>query len=1442
MYLSQQSGTEIMIEKVRVGLNSVRLKGVYAEDHRGEVMVDAHTINIGIKYWNLSKKSFSLGEVKLDSTYLNLTRYAGDDRINLAHVIDFFEGSQGDSSGSIHIPLSLKCNSIILNDFHFRLLDEEKKRSTESIDYADMDISDIDLIIKNFSLLDDSINADIVNLSAREKSGFHLKSFKGVCIVTPRGFSVRDMDLMTNNSRIFMDVVFDYTEFPAFKDFIAKVRMTADIRSSRVNLSDIGYFAEALKIMDEEIKIEGSFDGYVEDYSLEEFKFSHGKATKFYGDIWMKGLPDIKKMRSGLDIQYLFSNKHDLESFALPIEGTFIEMPEQLVSLGDFKLTGKFEGRYNDFQADAYLRTDIGELKSDLIVRVNRETKKVMYEGNLDAMSFDLGTFLEISELGNLSMSFEIQGSGINMDDLDLYAAGWIDTIRYSGIDYHQIVIGGDLKQRQFNGRIFLDDDLIKMEFNGLIDFNKAKPELDFTAIVRNAMLSRMNLIERPLDAYLATRADINLEIASLDNWSGVIAFDSTIYFEDGQEYIIDSLKISGGLFPEKDDFIIAECDYFDASVMGEYALTSLYPSFSQLILSIVYDSIGLLENIPQSTRYEFQFKSKNTEDLTNLFVPSLIVPDGSQIMAEVDVEKMELEIEATSPFTQYIGMDILNWRFNASKNENSNALNFSFNSDKLKFRDADPGRDIPELGMDSIIIAGTLQDTRLSWDINWDKKEILEANYGQIAGFYDFITFKEFEFGISHMNVLVNGEKWTMNPENSILLDDQSISVENVHIYSDNQDLKVSGRATDKASDTIHMQFRDWDLQNFAPLITLPMINLDGVLSGRLDIAGIYSTPTVLSDLRIIDVTLNEIYLGEFEASSGWIPGDSSFRFSARIMEQGNLSEYETLDLAGNYYPFRKNDHLKFDFSLSNLNVKVAEPFLEGILSDLNGYLSGDLKLNGSVEKPVLSGAVKLMRTEFLVDYTNVKYSLTQDIYFDENIIFFENAPAYDELGNAINTSLKFTHKYFKDWTMQLDLEPDQALGLNTNQYMNDIFYGTAYASGAVNIYGPLNNLSMDIQVSPDRGTVVTIPISQTVDVSQSDFIIFKGQEDTGLSSLADYMVEVEGLDLNLGLDMNPNADIQIFLPGNLGSIKANGRGQINMGIDSRGYLGMSGDYIISRGNFKFTFEQLLSKRFELVSGSSIRWIKNIYDARARISALYRLKTTLSGLGLSLPQGSENQRVTVNLYIHLSENLFDPNIRFRIEFPYLEETVKSNVYAVLDTTDNAMMNQQALSLLVLNSFSAPGYATSTSPINSYSIIANQLSAMLSKISNDFDIGVNYIPGDDVSREEVEVALSTQLFDNRLIIDGNIDVPTSNESSSSQSSSDIVGEVNIEYKLTPDGRFRVRAFNRANNLNALEEYAPYTQGIGFFYRKEFDNLGELIVRKKKKRSEGKSGE
>jgi len=268
------------------------------------------------------------------------------------------------------------------------------------------------------------------------------------------------------------------------------------------------------------------------------------------------------------------------------------------------------------------------------------------------------------------------------------------------------------------------------------------------------------------------------------------------------------------------------------------------------------------------------------------------------------------------------------------------------------------------------------------------------------------------------------------------------------------------------------------------------------------------------------------------------------------------------------------------------------------------------------------------------------------------------------------------------------------------------------------------------------------------------------------------------------------------------------------------------------------------VNKSFRIDKGSSIKWRGSMDDAVVDISAVYVTRASLYDLrnnALLISPDTSRKRVPVNCIIHLRDNLFKPTVTFEIDFPTMSDMMKEQYLTVV----NSNLNFQFLSILVLNQFidNNPDKSNYTDKsgnsnavgANAAEALSNQLSSWLSKISKNFDIGIKYRPGTQVSKDELEVALSTQLLNDRLLIDGNLGVGGAQKYGNSQSSSNIVGDVNIEYKVTEDGAIRVKAFNRSNNNTYTINDAPYTQGIGVFYRREFENLKEFFTFKKKKK-------
>jgi hypothetical protein len=204
-------------------------------------------------------------------------------------------------------------------------------------------------------------------------------------------------------------------------------------------------------------------------------------------------------------------------------------------------------------------------------------------------------------------------------------------------------------------------------------------------------------------------------------------------------------------------------------------------------------------------------------------------------------------------------------------------------------------------------------------------------------------------------------------------------------------------------------------------------------------------------------------------------------------------------------------------------------------------------------------------------------------------------------------------------------------------------------------------------------------------------------------------------------------------------------------------------------------------------------------------------------------------QRIPVECKILLTDDLISPDINFDIVLPTVEDRIRDEIRQYFAAQED--LNRQMLSLLVLGQFYTPDYMRGTYEATNPNLIgntasdlfSNQLSNWLSQINRDIDIGVNYRPGNQLTDDEIELALSTQIFNDRVILNGNIG---NNANPNSVNNSELVGDFDLIVKLTPNGKLQLKAYNRANN-NLIYETAPYTQGIGISYKEEYNTFGEL---------------
>jgi len=1295
----------------------------------------------------------------------------------------------------------------------------------------------VNLKIQDLSILGDSINGHIQHLRGQDTSGLVLKQFEGLLALTSKGLSIHDMELVINNSILNLELELAYNSFPAFLNFIDSVNMNIVAQPSKLYMADLGYFAPIMFDMTNNISFAGEFQGSVSDLMARGMSFSFGNSTKFLGDISLSGLPDVYQTLADLRIVKLETSVSDLERFAVPGEMRYIPLPDQVLRLGDIRVNGLFKGYYDDFNANATFKTDLGIVNTDLLLSHNDKTDEIAYEGRLQTLKFDLGKLINTPQtIGKMSMNVVVDGHGLTEETAQMNLNGTIYSFDFLDNEFHDIQLLGDLTGKDFNGKVIADDPKIKFEFLGEASFSETPPSFNFGADLHHADLYNLHLLDSDTLMHLKTNIDVNFSGMNLDELIGSINIKNTHYQDSRGSYQMDSFNLVTthyGLYPRS---LKLESDFIDLELGGEIDFANLGVAFKQFVGNYINFRNFEPESetvVQQDLFVDVHFK--NTETLSRLFMPLVSLAPDARFSGVFTNRDRILNTTFRARQLAFGNVKLNNMVLNT--NSSQWLAEMHLNTSQIIFRDSTENEPTM-LGLDKPEFSITLADDSVQFRLLWSDNFKIARNRGDIFGFYAALPDKQHELRITKADLVVNDSIWRISPGNRILFADNFTQLENFRIGMGEQSIALKGKIPLTDADSLDIAFDKWDISNFDLLMQGTGLDFDGIIDGELVLSNLQNQPAFISNLRLSELFLNKEKLGEARILSSWNSIDESLYLNTQIINIGNVSTSRMLNLRGFYYPGRSESSLALDLDLENFRLRTIAPFMVGVLSQVEGLASGQVKIGGTLDEPEMEGKLNLMRTAFLIDYLNVKYSLAHEFNIASNRIDFNELILFDTLGNKAMVNGNITHDYFKDFRFNLFLKPADFLALNTNQEMNELFYGSAVVSGDVHISGAISDVGLDIKAITRRGTNMTIPLTSTTTVYDNDYIVFIRDESAIEEEGEVPKSSVSGFDINLETTVTPEANVRIFLPDNMGNLEASGNGNIKLGVNSTGEFTLLGEYIIRSGQFNFVFENLVRRRFDLMEGGRISWTGDPYDADIDVRGVYRLKTSLNSLGPSI-DSTRRSRINVEAVIHLTEELFNPAIKFSIRLPNADAEMNNMVFSVLDTTNDAMMTQQILSLLVLGSFSYAGGESASLGASSFSVISGQLSSWLSQISKDFDIGLHYKPGDKISDEELEVALSTQLFNDRVTIDGNFGVIGNRQTTNNASS--IVGDVDINVLLTPDGRLRMKAFNHSNtstwfNSSAYDNYAPYTQGVGFSYRQEFDRFGDLFRRKRKQKN------
>ncbi len=1443
-YLSQRLGTELTIERFYFGIDlSLQIKGVEIKDMHHQTMLKAEAIELHAFPSDFSKK-LDLSYVRLSNVNARLVQYAGEDHFNYLFLADFFSTNDTVSIDPSE-PFPISVSSFRLENAAFAyVIEEDTLGLLNEMDYNNLQISDISLRISNLNIVGDSISGDLRQLKAKEKSGIELVNLKGKINLTSQRLQAEQMSLSTPNSSLEADLRFYYESYSAFIEFIDSIRIEADVRQSSLYLADIGVFAPVMYEMPNVINFSGSLDGTVADFQASQMNLSFGDNTELAGSIAMRGLPDFFTADIDLHIDRMQCTADDIKRFRIPIEGGFIPLPDLMDQAGMIQLSGLFHGEYEDFATRVNLNSRLGNARADLVFRTNPVTRLAHYRLSLNADNIQTGMIInDKKHFGSLSADLLLTGKGLDLETGEANLEGNMKHVDLLGNRFSNIPIHAELSAQQLSVDTEIQDVLLRIKLAASADFSGEQPHYQTHGKLGFSDLSRLKLLDLDTLNRLAVDFDAAFSGNTPDSLTGFLNLSNINYLQGKNALQLKNFStelIEDNLLGRK---FTANSELFDFEMGGKFTVSSLFQDVNNLIAH--YVRFGFLQSFDSTKMandnqdFYFNARLKDVNTLLPFVLPAWTVAPNTSLSGVFTQQSNTLHATFRSDWINAAGVKIEK-PYLLIQTDINNA-NLKLELGDLVFKEA-ASEGAPDFGMESPRLALDAANNKLEFRFDWNNHRTKLLNKGEIIGNYGQDSLGNGSLRLKFNDVIVNDSVVSLAEGHRLYFENEATHVDNFNFkVGKKSTLNFNGSIPLREQDSLIVDFHQWDVSFFDLITSTLGFDLDGIIDGDLVLNNMLTNPYFSSNLHISNLGLNKEKLGDARIINNFSNANQSIYSNVQIVNRGNTSNSRMLNLRGFYYPTRNTNSLDFELSLQNFKLKVLNPFFEGIISHLEGHASGEFSIGGELSKPLVEGKLNLTRTAFLVDYLNVKYSLQHELEVKPTTIPLKNLILYDTTGHLAVVNGIIRHNYLlSDWEFDLSIKPQTLLALNTGPKQNELFYGSAVATGEVVIKGPLDDVEMGITAISEKGTNIVIPLNTAGTVGSSDFIRFLTSADS-LTAKADLAgspapPNSTGFNINLNTTITPDAFVKIFLPYDMGSLEARGNGNIAMGVDDIGNFTLNGDYFVQNGMFTFTFENYLKKKFTLTEGGRITWTGDPYEADLDVKGVYRVKASLAGLGIDTTS-SLRGRINVDCIIHLTNDLFNPDIRFGFKLPGADSDIEQRVFSVIDTTNDAAMTQQMVSLLVLGSFATSNMGSTSFTNSTFEMISGQLGSLLSQISNDFDIGFNYRPGDELSSEELEVALSTQLFNERVSIEGNFGM--SNKRNVSQNASNIVGDVDVNVKLNNDGSFRMKAFNHSNhsswlNFGVFDNYSPYTQGIGVSYRQEFDAFNEIFRRKKTK--------
>ncbi|GHT51849.1 DUF490 domain-containing protein [Bacteroidia bacterium] len=1412
-FLEYKIGSKVSIGYTNfTPFNFLVLEDIYLEDQRGDTLLYAKNFSTGFDFLPLLQGKFHFSSMYMSDFEVHLAQ-TDDGNLNIQYIIDAFS-SEKRVAQTLHIDVIIK--DIVL----------EKGRMA----YQDIQLTDLATKINLQKVSNKTVEATVKLLSFNEQAGFQLKKLAFDFLYDNGSIAINKLNVKLPHSELYLqNIVAQYNSQTA-----EPVQFEAQLASSPVRLSDIARFVPVFAHFNDQLELSADVSGTLNNLNLNDLTVREGDDVNISTSLSVNNLgdPDPAKIYINGNIRQARFTTAGISRTLNNFSAEPKPMPEVLLHLGTVNLEGKASGYLKKMTSQFNLTTEVGDLQADVVFQVDGNADKGVVEGKISSSQLNIRRLTGSDDFG--TAQFEMQGNCHFASAEDF--AGTIDAtvqqVDYKSYNYHNIHFLGNFTPNSFNGSAKANMPEGKVALDGSFLFAGENSQFNFTALA-NLQLDKLNLVQGYKQAQLSFLANAHLQGNDLENLTGDVAFNRLDFASDRGDFALRQL--AANLQQEKNELTLTfNSDLAEGNLVGHYTLPTLLGAAKQTI-SAYLPSLQLVDgNQLPAVDFKLDFTFFNTEKVSESLNLPVTVYEKSHIEGTYNSVQNKIQLTADVPKIAVTGLTLHNG--SVQLDNNSDYISLAINGN-VEWQKQNLNLEIDVRALNDLIFS----------DIHWSNQ-----NSSKYRGGLDFttkLTYREktkqigFSSTFQPSEVVFNDSLWTLAPA-TVAYQNGRLSVHRFKAKHHLQTIEIEGDVSDEPDDDLTVLLNKVNLDYIFKTLDKKTLTFGGIATGYITGKDLYKTRELSTYLEVSNFSFNNIVFGEVALRGRWDDEAQGVEMKGNVIK--NDTSFVNVD--GFIYPVKEEIAIEFD--AHHTNAAFLRHYLDKVTPNFAGELTGKINLIGNLNDPTIEGTAWMQNGSFDIPFLNTTYSFSDWVRCKPDEIALQNVVLHDKYGQSALFNGHVHHNAFEDFQFSANIACDKFLVFDATPKTNPTFYGSILGNGSVTIQGTEDLVRIDAAVNPVEKTHLTFNFMQKSTVAEYNFINFVAAEP---EKTVDTRQANQLFSSKIGTDIRFNLttsiatssvfDVIMDVTGR-DKISGSGTGNLQIQYGTQAPLKIFGSYQVEQGNYNFSVLQSFSRDFKFEEGSSVTFRGDPQTADLNVKAAYTVTANIGDLdqGLLVSNNSDvklsvRDNIPVSCILLLTGQLERPTVKFDLQLPNATSELERQVKSYIRTED--MLNRQIVYLLTVGRFyTSPEYVREDARLNNdFSLVADGLSNQFSSIINPLlgntlqvDAKVHrYIEG-EVANTEVEVMVSKAMLNNRLLINGQFGYANTAYTNNTEQSMPLVGDIDVEYKLTKSGNTRLKAFNHYNYRNYFSLTPEWTQGVGILFRRDFDRPIDMFKR------------